>query len=138
MNPTKSIYAKLVPNQRRELIRTAAGLVQSRAVRVERRPIHRLIACAAMSTGVSAAAMAEAGDVPDEDLVRAEAVRIGASRRWVGDPLPGRRLNQLAQHGLEPTTHQRGVVLENEYRPTRATSGGSTQTQRTGVQGAHQ
>ena len=25
MNPTKSIYAKLVPNQRRELIRTAAG-----------------------------------------------------------------------------------------------------------------
>jgi len=40
--------------------------------------------------GVSAAA--EAGDVSDEDLIRAEDVAVGATGRWVGDPLPGRGL----------------------------------------------
>jgi hypothetical protein len=34
--------------------------------------------------------VSEAGDMPDEDLVRAEAVSVRAARRWVGDPLPGR------------------------------------------------
>ena len=48
-----------------------------------------------MPTGVSAA-VSEARDVSDEDLVRAERVAIGASRRRMGDPLPGRRLHQLA------------------------------------------
>jgi hypothetical protein len=51
-----------------------------------------------MPAGVSPAAVSEAGDVPDEDLIRAEAVSVGASRRWVGDPLPGRRPHQFAQH----------------------------------------
>lgn len=45
-------------------------------------------------SGVSAAAVAEAGDLPDEDLVRPEGVPVAR----VGDPLPGRRLHQLAQH----------------------------------------
>jgi hypothetical protein len=36
--------------------------------------------------GVSAAAVAEAGDVADEDLVGAEGAAIRATRWWVGDP----------------------------------------------------
>ena len=38
-------------------------------------------------------AVPEASLVTDEDLVRAERVAVGASRRWVGDPLPARGLN---------------------------------------------
>jgi hypothetical protein len=52
-----------------------------------------------MPGGVSAAAVSEASDVTDQDLVRAEEVAVRAARRWVSDPLPGRRLHQLAQHG---------------------------------------
>jgi HK97 family phage major capsid protein len=55
------------------------------------------IAGAAGPGGVPAA-VSEAGDVPDEDLIGAEAVPVGASRRRVGDPLPVRGLHQLAQH----------------------------------------
>jgi hypothetical protein len=51
-----------------------------------------LIAGAAVSGGVSAA-VAEARDMTDEDLVRAQDVTVWASRRWVGDPLPARGLN---------------------------------------------
>jgi hypothetical protein len=47
--------------------------------------------------GVSAAAVAEANDMSDEYLIRAEGVPVGASGRWVGDPLPGCGLYQLAQ-----------------------------------------
>jgi hypothetical protein len=54
-------------------------------------PVYRLIAGAAGPCGVPAA-MTEAGDVPDEDLVRAEGVPVGASSGRVGDPLPGRGL----------------------------------------------
>jgi hypothetical protein len=43
-------------------------------------------------------AMSKAGDVPDEDLVRAEGMTVGASRRWTCDPPPGRRLYEVAQH----------------------------------------
>jgi hypothetical protein len=71
--------------------------VERLAVRVERRPVHHGIACAAVPAGVSAA-VAAAGDMPDEDLIRPEDVPVGASRRWVGDPLPGRGLHQLAEH----------------------------------------
>ena len=39
------------------------------AVRVKRRPVHNGIARSTMPAGVSAAAVSEAGDVPDEDLV---------------------------------------------------------------------
>ena len=69
-----------------------------RAVGVERRPEHRLIACAASPSGVPAA-VPEAGLMTNEDLTGAELVAVGESRRWVGDPLPGRCLDQLAQHG---------------------------------------
>jgi hypothetical protein len=38
------------------------------------------------------------GLMRDKDFAGAELVPVGASRRRVGDPLPGRRLHQLAQH----------------------------------------
>ena len=44
------------------------------------------------------AAVAEADDVADEDLIGAEAVPVRASRMWSGDPLPGRGLHELDQH----------------------------------------
>ena len=59
--------------------------------------------CAACPGGVPAA-MPEAELVADQDLIRAERVPVRTSRRWVCDPLPGRRLHQLAQHILKPTT----------------------------------
>jgi hypothetical protein len=68
---------------------------------VEGRPVHRLVAFPACPGGVPAA-VPEAGDMPDEDLAGAERVAVRASRRWVGDPLPGRGLHQLAQHRPKP------------------------------------
>jgi len=66
-------------------------------VGVHRRPIHGLIACAALRGGVSAA-VAGARDVSDEDLIRAQCVPVRASRRQARDPLAVRGLHQLAQH----------------------------------------
>jgi hypothetical protein len=54
-----------------------------------------------MPAGVPASAVSKADDVSDEDLIRAEAVPVRAVCRWVGDPLPGRRLDQLAQHDCQ-------------------------------------
>jgi hypothetical protein len=51
--------------------------------------------------GMSAAAVSKAGDVANEDLIRPEGVPVRASRRRVGDPLPGRGLHQLAKHGFQ-------------------------------------
>ena len=39
-----------------------------------------------------------------QHLARAKTVAVRASGRRVGDPRPGRRLHQLAQHILKPTT----------------------------------
>jgi hypothetical protein len=55
-----------------------------------------------MPAGVPASAVSEAGDVADEDLVRAEWVSVGTMCRRAGDPLPGRGLYQLAQHDYKP------------------------------------
>ena len=65
--------------------------LERRAVSVERRPVHRLIACAARPGGVSAA-VAKASLMPDKHFAGAEGVAVGASARWVGDPQPGRGL----------------------------------------------
>jgi hypothetical protein len=73
-----------------------AFAVEPRAVNVERRPIYHSIAGTTVPAGVSPAAVAEASDVTDEDLVRAERMSVGASRRRVGDPLSGPGLYQLA------------------------------------------
>ena len=61
-------------------------------------PIRYGVAGATMPAGVSAAAVSEAGDVPDEDLIRPEGVAVGAACRWVGDPPPSRGLYQFAKH----------------------------------------
>jgi len=60
-----------------------------------------LIAGAAMPGGVSAA-VAEARLVTHENFAGAKWVSVGAARRWVGDPFPGRSVNQLAQHNTIP------------------------------------
>jgi hypothetical protein len=78
------------PHSRRPIETCAAG--------VERWPVHRLVAAAACPGGVSAA-VAEARLVADEDLVGAERVTVRAAALWVDDPLPGRRLHELAEHG---------------------------------------
>ena len=62
---------------------------------VHRRSVHHRVASAAMPRGVSAAAMAEAGDMPDEDLVRAEGMSVGASGRWLGHPFTVGGLDEL-------------------------------------------
>jgi hypothetical protein len=64
----------------------------------ERRPVHGLVAYAAVPAGVSAAAVPEAGDVTDEDLVRPEGVSVRVSGWRVNDPLPGYGLYQFAEH----------------------------------------
>jgi hypothetical protein len=71
--------------------------VEARAVCVERWAVHRLIACATGPRGVPAA-VPEARLMADEDVAGTERVPVGAACRWVGDPLPGRGLHQLAQH----------------------------------------
>jgi len=50
---------------------------------------------------VSSAAVPEADDMADEELIRTQAVPVRASRRRVGDPPPVWCLNQLAQHVSE-------------------------------------
>jgi hypothetical protein len=80
--------------------------IESAAVLVERWPVHRLVACAARPRGVSAA-VAEAGDMLDEDLVGAELVSVGAARLRLGHPLAVRRLHPLAQHSTEHILRRR-------------------------------
>ena len=45
--------------------------------------------------------MPETSLVADENLSGAELVTVQATRRQVGDPLPGRGLYKLAQHDYE-------------------------------------
>jgi hypothetical protein len=66
-------------------------------VRIERRPVHRLVAGAADPGGVPAA-VTEAGSMAYKNFARAEAVTVRASRRRVGDPLPGGGPYELAEH----------------------------------------
>ena len=56
---------------------------------------------------VPTTAVTEAGDMPDEDLVRAEGVTVGASARRTGDPFAVGRLDQLAEHGPEHMLRRR-------------------------------
>ena len=81
-------------------MRTVAGPSSARAVGVDRRPVHRLIACAARP-GCVPAAVTEASLMTDENLSGAELVTVQATRRQVRHPLPGRGLYKLAQHDYE-------------------------------------
>jgi hypothetical protein len=62
---------------------------------VERRSKRHGVARPAHPQSV-AAAVSEASLMSNEDLIRAEAMPVGAPGRGAGDPLPVRRLNQLA------------------------------------------
>jgi len=48
--------------------------------------------------GVPAAAVTQAGDMPDENLSRAEYVTVGAVGGWLGYPLPVGRSDELTLH----------------------------------------
>jgi hypothetical protein len=66
-------------------------------VRVERRPVHRLVALSARPGGVSTA-VTEARLVTHERPVRAEGVAVGAARRPADDPRARGGLYELAYH----------------------------------------
>ena len=51
-----------------------------------------------MPGGMPTTAMAKAGDVADEDLIRAERMPVGATLGPAGHPLAVCRVHQLAQH----------------------------------------
>ena len=70
-----------------------------------------------MPGGVSAA-VAEARLVTHENFAGAKWVSVGAARRWVGDPFPGRSVNQLAQHNTNPHGG-RGNRRQHEARAPR-------------------
>jgi hypothetical protein len=81
------------------------------AVLRHRRPVDHSITGSAMPAGMPAAAVSQAGDVADEDLVRAEAV--GASGRWLGDPLPPCCADQLALvHLQQPMAGNRNRAVD--------------------------
>jgi hypothetical protein len=67
-------------------------------VSVQRRPVHGVVACSARPCRVPTT-MPEARLVTDWHRAGAEAVPVWAACWRVGDPLPGRRLYKLAQHG---------------------------------------
>jgi hypothetical protein len=52
-------------------------------------------------------ALAEASNVADDDLVRAERMPVRAAARRSGDPFAVSRLNQVAQHSTEHMLRRR-------------------------------
>lgn len=70
---------------------------------VERRPVHRLIACSARPRGVPAT-VTEASLITHEHQARPKLVTVRTPGRRVDNPLPGRRLHQLAQHAHKRMT----------------------------------
>ena len=86
--------------------------VEACAVRVERRPVHRLVAGEAGPGGVSSA-VTKAGLVAHEHCAGAEDVPVGAARGRVGDPLPSSGLYKLAQHLLRPMTCSGAFALSH-------------------------
>jgi len=60
---------------------------------------------------VSAAAVPETGDMPDEDLVRAEWVSVRAPLRPAGHPLAVRRLHKVAEYEPKPRRLSRQTLL---------------------------
>jgi hypothetical protein len=58
---------------------------------------------------VPATAVTEAGDMPDEDLIRAERMTVQTPDWRTGDP-PAGRVHQIAQHACKPSRPQRGAA----------------------------
>jgi len=65
----------------------------------EWRPVHHGVAGVAMPAGVPTAAVTEAGDVTNEDLVRAECVPVWAAGWWLGYPLPSGISDEVSDDG---------------------------------------
>ena len=86
---------------------------------VERRPVHHGITRSAVPAGMPAAAVAEAGDVSDEDLIRAERVPVRAPRRWLGYPLPAAVLDEVADHPIKPRAAQHARGRECHHKAAR-------------------
>ena len=79
-------------------LRSALKLVlQDRCLDVKRRPVNDSVTCSAAPAGESAAAVAEASNVTDEDLVGAEAVSVRAAPRRLRHRLAGHP-DQVAVH----------------------------------------
>ena len=72
--------------------------VEGRALDVEWRAVHRLVACAARPGGVSAA-VAEAGLVTYQHVTGAEGVPVGAAGWWLGYPLPSGISDEVSDDG---------------------------------------
>ena len=70
---------------------------------VEGWPVQNGIAGSAVPADVSASAVTQAGDVPNEDLIRGDGMTVGAPLRPTGDPLAIRCPHQIPQHNAEPT-----------------------------------
>ena len=89
--------------------RTASGSVWSRVRRV------RVV----WPCGV-AATMTEAHLVAHKRLTGAEVVPVTATRPRVGDPLPGRRRHQLAQHNYRPKASAPPALAGEDGSATRS------------------
>jgi len=72
-------------------------------VSIQRWPERRRVAFPARPGGV-AAAVAKASLMADQTRIRTESVTVGATRRRVDDPLPGRGLTAARPTQLEPMT----------------------------------
>jgi hypothetical protein len=75
-----------------------------------------------MPACVPAPAVAKAGDVPDEDLIRAEGVAVRATGEWLGYPLSVGRLDELpVRRAVNPPPLQMGGF--RPWRGGRLTAG---------------
>jgi hypothetical protein len=84
-------------------------------MRAERWPISDSIASAAMPDRVAAPVLGGAGDVTDQDLLRAERVAVGAVCWCPGYPLASTVADQLADdvHSPEPIARRSGHLRES-------------------------
>jgi hypothetical protein len=80
---------------------------------VERRPVHRSVACSTVPAGVSAAAVPEARDVPDQYLIRAEMVSIRASVGRLGHPFTVGGPDQLTLVHSSVSSDEGRPIAEN-------------------------
>ena len=86
---------------------------EARAVDVERRPVHRLVADSTRPRGVPAA-VTEASLMTDEHRPGAEVVAAWATHGWSGDPMPAAIPNQIADRVHE--SRLAPVVIHGELR----------------------
>jgi hypothetical protein len=100
--------------------RTGRRPFERRAVSAHRRPVGHGIASLTPPATVSAAAVSKAGDVPDEDLVRAEAVPVRAARRWTGDPTSRPSSSPLAPRQKPSSGLLLNVTTKRRNIPVRA------------------